>query len=218
MRRTTLTALAAAATLSAIAAAVAIAAPVASKAPTISGKPNFGQTLTCNTGTWSADAVSFSYAWAISGGSNIASGQTLKVPASAVGYNVVCIVTAKDAQGKPTPASSTQVLIGAGIATVKITKASAKNGVVTISGFVGPAAARKKGPNGSSTVVLDRELSSVINVQQISNGPKIVRSKNGSFTISGHDVTGTHTYIVNFDPSIGSGYGPARATRTLTVR
>lgn len=218
MRRTTLTALAAAAALSAVAAAVAIAAPVASRAPTISGKPNLGQTLTCNTGTWSPGAVSFSYAWAISGGSTIATGQTLKVPASAVGYNVVCIVSAKDAQGNATPASSTQVLIGAGIATVKITKASAENGVVTISGFVGPAAARRKGPDGSSTVVLDRELGSLINVQQISNGPKIVRSKNGSFTVSGHDTKGTHTYIINFDPSIGSGYAPARATRKLTVR
>ena len=191
---------------------------MASKAPTISGKPNFGQTLTCNKGTWSADAVSFSYAWAISGGSNIASGHTLKVPVSAIGYNVVCIVTAKDAQGEATPASSPQVLVAQGISTVKITKAVAKNGVVTISGFVGPAAARKKGPDGSATVVLDRELTSKINVQQISNGPKIVRSKTGSFTISGHDVKGRHTYSINFDPSIGSGYAPGQATRELTVR
>lgn len=218
MRRTILTALAAAAALSAIAAAVATAAPVAGRAPAISGKPNFAQTLTCNKGTWSADAVSFSYAWAISGGSNIASGQTLKVPESAVGYNVVCIVTAKDAQGNATPASSAQVLIGQGIATVKITTAVARNGVVTISGFAGPAAARKKGPNGWATVVLDRELTSKTDVQQISNGPKIVRGKNGAFTISGRDVKGKHTYIVNFDPSEGSGYAPSSAARKLTLR
>lgn len=218
MRRTALTTLAVAAGLSAIAAAVAIAAPVAGKAPTISGKPNFAQKLTCNKGTWSADAVSFSYAWAISGGSTFATGQTLKVPASAVGFDVVCIVTAMDAQGNATPASSSQVLIGQGIATVRITTAVANHGAVTISGFVGPRAALKKGPNGSATVVLDRELTSKIDVQQISNGPKIVRATNGAFTISGHDVKGMHTYIVNFDPSIGSGYAPARATRKLTVR
>ena len=213
-----MTALVAAAVLSAIAAAVAIAAPVSSKPPTISGRPNLAQTVTCNKGTWSSDAVSFTYAWAVSGGSTFASGQTLKVPPSVVGYDVVCIVTAHDARGGSTPASSTQVLIGPGISTVKITTASVKNGVVTISGFVGPAAARKKGPNGWSTVVLDRELTSKTNVQQISSGPKIVRSKTGSFTISGHDTKGEHTYIVNFDPSEGSGYAPAGATRKLTVR
>ena len=218
MRRTALTTLAAVAGLSAIAAAVAIAAPVASKAPTITGKPDFAQKLTCNKGTWSADVVSFSYAWAISGGSTFASGQMLKVPASAIGFNLVCIVTATDAQGNATPASSSQVLIGQGIATVRITKAVATHGVVTISGFVGPRAALKKGPSGSATVVLDRELTSKSDVQQISNGPKIVKAKNGAFTISGHDVKGTHTYIINFDPSIGSGYAPARVTRTVTVR
>jgi hypothetical protein len=217
MRRTTSTALLGATALSVIAAAVAIAAPVASKPPTISGKPNLAQTLTCNKGAWSSDAVSFTYAWAVSGGSTFASAQTLKVPTSVVGYNVVCIVTARDGQGTTTPASSAQVLIGPGISTVKITKAVARNGVVTVSGIVGPAAARSKGPNGWSAVVLDRELTSKINVQQISNGPKIVKTKNGSFTISGHDAKGKHTYIVNFDPSEGSGYAPGSATRKLTV-
>ncbi len=217
MRRTTLTALLLAAAISVIGAAVAMGAPVANKPPTISGKPAYQQTLTCNKGTWSADAVSFSYAWAISGGSTIATGQTLKVPVSTIGYNVVCIVTARDAQGATTPASSPQVLIGPGISTVKITKATSRNGLVTISGFVGPALARKKGPNGWSTVVLDRELTSKVNVQQISNGPRVVKTKDGAFTLSGHDAKGTHTYIINFDPSTGSGFAPGQATRQLTV-
>jgi hypothetical protein len=216
MRRTLVTSLLGAAAGSAIVAAIAIAAPVATKPPTISGKPNLGQTLTCSKGTWSSDAVSFTYAWAISGGSTIASGPTLKVPATTIDFNIFCIVTAHDAQGETTPASSSQVLIGEGISTVKITKASAKNGVVTVSGTVGPAAARRRGPDGWSTVVLDRELSSKQDLQQISN-PKIVRSKNGSFTISGHDVKGKHIYVVNYDPSEGSGYAPGSATRKLTV-
>lgn len=207
----------AAGVVSAVGAAVAIAAPVASKPPTISGKPNLGQTLTCNKGTWSPDAVSFTYAWAISGGSTFATGQTLKVPNTTIDYDVFCIVTAKDAQGNATPASSAQVQIGEGIPTVKITKASVKNGLVTISGIVGPAAARKKGPDGASTVVLDRELTSKNDLQQISE-PKIVRSKDGSFTISGHDVKGKHTYVVEYDPSEGSGYTQGSATRKLTVR
>jgi hypothetical protein len=204
-------------TASAIVAAVAIAAPVASKPPTITGRPNLAQTLTCNTGTWSSDAVSFTYAWAVSGGSTFAGGRTLKVPRSVVGYDVVCIVTARDAQGQTTPASSSQVLIAPGISTVKIVRASVKHGVVTISGIVGPAAARRKGPNGWSTVVLDRELTSKSNVQQIA-GPKVVRTRNGSFTISGHDTRGTHTYVVNFAPSEGSDYAAGSATRKLTVR
>src|ERR1700743_3719516 len=158
MNRKLLTSLLAAGLASAVAATVAIAAPVASKPPTITGKPNLGQKLTCNKGTWSSDAVSFSYAWAISGGSTIATGQTLKVPQSAIDFNLVCILTARDAQGQTTPASSPQVLVGTGISTVKITKATSSNGLVTISGTVGPAAARKKGPGGWPTVVLDPRL------------------------------------------------------------
>ncbi len=217
MRGKLLTSLLAGGAVSAGVAAVAIAAPVATKPPTISGKPDYGQTLTCNRGTWSSDAVSFTYAWAISGGSTIANGQSLSVPRSAIGYNLVCIVTAKDARGATTPASSNQLQIGEGIPTVKITEAGVKKGVVTISGIVGPAVARKKGPDGASTVVLDRELTSKIDVQQISN-PKIVRSKNGSFTISGHDTKGKHTYVLLFNPSEGSGYTQGSATKRLTVR
>ncbi|HTU97872.1 MAG TPA: hypothetical protein VMF14_18630 [Solirubrobacteraceae bacterium] len=217
MRRSVYTAVAAAAAITAIVAAVALAAPVSSKPPTITGKPDYAQTLTCNRGAWSSDAVSFTYAWAISGGSTIATGQSLEVPQSAIGFTVVCIVTAHDRRGQTTPASSAQVLIGQGISTVKITKATAHHGLVTISGTVGPAAARRKGLDGWSTVVLDRELSSRIDVQQISNGPKIVRARNGSFSVSGHDTRGKHTYVVNFDPSAGSGYAPGSATRRLTV-
>ncbi len=215
MRRTAFTALLGATALSAIAVAVAAGAPVPGTPPTISGRPAYQQKLTCNKGTWSADAVSFSYAWAISGGSTIASGPTLKVPASAIDFDVVCIVTARDAQGQTAPASSAQVLIAPGISTVKITKATVKKGVVTISGIVGPALARTRGPNGWSTVVLDRIIAGQ-SVQQISN-PKIVRSKTGAFTIGGHDVKGRHSYVVNYEPSEGSGFAPGRATRTLTV-
>jgi hypothetical protein len=206
----------AAAAISAIMAAEALAAPAASKPPTISGKPAYQQTLTCNKGSWSPDAVSFSYAWAISGGSTIATGPTLRVPAAAIDYDLVCIVTARDAQGETTPASSAQVLIQPGISAVKITRASVKRGVVTISGFAGPALARKRGPNGWSTVVLDRVISGE-QVQQISD-PKTIRTKDGSFTVSGRDVKGTHTYVVNFAPSAESGFAPGKATRTLTVR
>ncbi|MGH2893600.1 MAG: hypothetical protein ACRDPM_10100 [Solirubrobacteraceae bacterium] len=210
-----MTALLAGAALSAIVAAVAAGAPVAGKVPMISGTPAYQQSLTCNRGTWSADTVSFSYAWAISGGSTIASGQTLKVPASAIDYNVVCLVTARDAQGQTTPASSPPVLIAPGISTVKLTKASVSKGVVTVSGVAGSALARTRGPNGFSTVVLDRLISGRQYAQI--GAPRVVRSKNGAFTLSGRDIKGRHLYVVNYDPSQGSDYAPSRATRKLTV-
>ena len=127
----------------------------------------------------------------------------------------MCIVTARDAQGQSTPASSPQVLIGPGISTVEITKATATKGVVTISGFVGPAGARRRGPDGYSTVVLDRLISGQQYLQLAS--PKVVRTKNGAFTLSGKDTKGRHLYVVNYDPSGGSGFSPSKATRKLTV-
>ena len=86
---------------------------------------------------------------------------------------------------------------------------------MTISGFVGPAGARKSGPDGSSTVVLDRLISGQQYIQLSS--PKVVRTKNGAFTLSGKDAKGRHLYVVNFDPSGGSGFAPGKASRTLTV-
>jgi hypothetical protein len=215
MRRTALGSLLLAAAVTGVVVAAAIAAPVSSRPPTISGKSAYEQTLTCNKGTWSADTVSFGYSWAISGGSTIGSGPTLKVPASAIDYDVVCIVTARDAQGATTPASSSQVLVAPGICTVKITKASVSTGVVTISGFVGPADARKRGPEGWSSIVLDRLISGQ-QYEQLA-GPKIVRSRDGAFAISGHDTRGRHTYAINYEPSVGSGFAPGKATRKLTV-
>ena len=215
MRRALLGSLLVAATVTGVVVAVAIAAPMARRPPTISGRPAYEQTLTCSRGTWSADAVSFSYAWAITGGSTIATGHTLKVPASAIDYDVVCIVTARDARGATTPASSSQVLVAPGICTVKITSASASKGVVTISGFVGPADARTRGPEGWSSIVLDRLISGQ-QYEQLA-GPKTVRSRAGAFTITGHDTRGRHTYVINYEPAIGSGFAPGRATRRLTV-
>ena len=196
--------------------AVATAAPVPGKPPTISGTPAYQQTLTCNRG----HVVSRRRLLLLRMGDlrrlDDRRRAAAEVPASAIGFDVVCIVTARDAQGQTTPASSAQVLIAPGISTVKITKASAAHGIVTISGIVGPAVARKHGPNGWSTVVLDRIIAGQ-SEQQISN-PKIIRTRNGAFTVSGHDVKGRHTYVVNYEPSEGSGYAPGTTTRKLTVR
>src|SRR5690349_14121201 len=67
-------------------AALAIAfAPVSASPPTVTGAFEYGSTLKCEPGSWSADAVSFSYAWIV-GGLQRATGQTWSPEPSAVGY------------------------------------------------------------------------------------------------------------------------------------
>jgi hypothetical protein len=195
---------------------VAASAPVPGTPPSISGHPNFTSVLTCSKGTWSPDAVSFDYTWSYSGGPTVATGPTLKVPEDLIGYAIVCVVTAHDAQGATTSATSSGVTIAPGIPTVKITNATVKKGLITLSGVVGPAAALVKGPDGGAVVVLDRRLNSTT-LEQLA-GPQIVRGRAGLFTISAHDARGRHSYVLLFNTAPGTGYAAQiSATRTLRV-
>lgn len=199
------------------AAAVAIAAPTSTVAPSISGTPSFGSVLTCNQGTWSPDAVSFDYSWTYSGGGpTIATGQTLKVPDTLIGYAIVCVVTAHDAQGATTSATSPAVTIGNGVSTVRITRAKVKKSLVTFTAVGGPAPALVRTTGGKPYAVLDRRVNktTVLQVGSLST----IRARSGKFTISGHDSPGRHTYIVRFIPAPGSGFGESDATRTLRVK
>jgi hypothetical protein len=197
--------------VAAVLSATAAAAPVSTKAPSISGTPAYASTLTCEKGSWSPDAVSFDYAWTYSGGGpQIASGQKLHVAKTLVGYNVVCQVTAHDAQGATTAAVSPAVLITPGIPTVKITKVKPGHGSIEISGIAGPAAARTRSSTSKPTMVLDRMISEKL-VTQIA-GPLILKP-NGHFTIGGKDTPGRHTYIVIFVPAPVSGYTFTRVER-----
>lgn len=218
MRGPTARALILGAIVSLVFAAAAISAPVPGKAPSISGQPNFNSTLTCNTGSWSADAVSFSYQWTYSGaGPVIATTQKLRVPKTVIDYNILCVVTAHDAQGQMTSANSPGVVIGPGVATLKITSAKVKKGLVTISGVAGPSLALKRTASvGAPDVVLDRVLTKHELLQLA--GPKIVTSRQGKFTISAHDSRGHHTYVVLFDPVASTSFAATTTTRKLTVK
>lgn len=198
-------------------AAVALGAPVPGKPPSISGKPNYNSTLTCNNGAWSGGAVSFSYVWTYAGGGpTISTAQNLRVPNTVIDYNILCVVTAHDAQGQTASASSPGVVIGAGISTVRITSAKVKNHKVTISAVGGPGLALKRQLNGRPYVVLDRLLSKNHYLQLA--GPKIVTNSRGKVTISGNDSRGHHTYYLFFVPPAGSGFSESSATRKLNVK
>jgi hypothetical protein len=186
-------------------ATAATSAPVPAKPPSISGHPNFTSVLTCNRGTWSPDAVSFDFAWLyVSGGPTIATGPTLHVPDTLIDYAIECDVTAHDAQGQTTSATSPGVTIMPAIPKVQITKATvSKRGVVTLQGVVGPSRALAKSAAGGAVVVLDRRINKTT-VTQLA-GPLTVRGR-GKFKISGHDTRGRHTYVLLFNSAPGSGY------------
>jgi hypothetical protein len=198
-------------------AAVALSAPVPGTAPSISGKPNFDSRVTCNPGTWSGGAVSFSYVWTYNGGGpTIATTQKLHAPRTVTDFNILCVVTATDAQGQTASASSPGVVIGAGISTLKITSAKVKQTLVTVSGVGGPGPALERGPAGGPYVVLDRVLSKNHFLQLA--GPQIVTSRKGKFTISAHDSRGRHTYLLLFVPPASTGFAETSADRKLNVR
>lgn len=75
--------------------------PVNTAAPMLSGNPAPGQTLTCSTGTWSGNPISFSYAWLRDG--LVIAGQTVStyvVQAADQGHSISCQVTASNTGGE----------------------------------------------------------------------------------------------------------------------
>ncbi|MEA2467907.1 MAG: hypothetical protein QOJ57_2033, partial [Thermoleophilaceae bacterium] len=127
-----------------VAAPLAGGAPTPSAPPSISGFPGYQSKLTCNPGTWSADAQSFTYEWLYDGSdSAFAITQTYRPDASKVGYNIVCRVTATDAAGDVAVAGSAPVRIGPGRTTIKLKARKVQHRKVTLSGRVGPRAAVK---------------------------------------------------------------------------
>jgi MFS family permease len=139
-----------------------------------------------------------------------------RVPRTVIDFNILCVVTAHDAQGQMTSASSPGVVIGPGIATLKITSAKVTKSLVTISAIGGPGPALERGPSGAAYVVLDRVLGKNHFLQLA--GPKIVTSRKGKFTISAHDSRGRHTYVLLFVPPPSTSYAETSATRKLTVK
>lgn len=82
------------------------AVPVNSVIPAITGTAQVGQTLTSSTGTWSNTPTSYTYQWQ-SNGSNVGANQNTYVPVTGdIGHTITCTVTASNAGGSGTPATS----------------------------------------------------------------------------------------------------------------
>lgn len=91
---------------------IAVAVPVNSVAPVISGNVQVGQTLSTTNGTWSNTPTSYAYQWKRAGvdiGSATASTYVL-VEADA-GAAITCAVTASNAGGAGTPATSNSLTV-----------------------------------------------------------------------------------------------------------
>lgn len=140
-----------------LAAVPALAAPTSSSAPSIEGTPAWNSELTCQPGSWSADAVGFDYVWAHSGnGPVIATGQTWRVR-DAQGYRVVCRVTARDSAGATTTATSPAVVIGDGIMTIDTSfKRKQKRKKMVVKGRVTPQEAHEDSATQRSGITLYR--------------------------------------------------------------
>lgn len=84
--------------------------PVNTVAPEVTGTPKPGNTLTCSTGTWDNNPLSYAYEWHDSGGV-IGTGNTYDVVVGDYGEDIYCIVTATNAIGDSDPESSNSVTI-----------------------------------------------------------------------------------------------------------
>jgi fibronectin-binding autotransporter adhesin len=81
--------------------------PSNSAAPAISGTPAPGQALTCQNGSWSNNPAGFAYQWSRDGVSIPgATSQTYTVQPGDEGHALTCTVTASNAGGASSPASS----------------------------------------------------------------------------------------------------------------
>jgi hypothetical protein len=104
------------ATSSALTTSAATAVPLAAVAPAISGGEQadgavVGNTLTCSTGTWSGDPTGYAFAWELDGVANGATASTYPVQAGDAGRSLACAVTASNAGGAGTPATSAAIAV-----------------------------------------------------------------------------------------------------------
>ncbi|HLI61103.1 MAG TPA: hypothetical protein VKV21_15680 [Solirubrobacteraceae bacterium] len=200
-----------------VCAAQAAAAPTAATLPSISGSSAYGSTLTCNNGTWSAGAGSFTYAWQLSdGGVQIGTAQTLRVRAIWVGLGIQCTVTATDTSGSATVASAS-VTATPQRPSIRITAArQIASGKIVIQGTISPLASLK---GGAASLILYRQTKA--GPQQLSfNGSQTrPNQRTGRFRMTATgEPTGRNKYILQYVPS-ASGYSPQiTVRRTITVR
>ena len=101
---------------------VAKAGPPNTAPPTISGTTTVGSTLTASPGTWTGSGITFTYQWrqCDASGSNCnpisgATATTYVIPSGDVGHTLKVAVTATDATGPNTVASSATAVVTAGV-------------------------------------------------------------------------------------------------------
>ena len=215
-RLLTIAAAAAGCAAPALFAASASAAPTASTPPTISGTAAVGGKLTCNNGTWSAGAGSYTYQWEIADtGSVIGTKPAITLGARVSGLAVDCVVSAKDSSGATGTATSASEPV-AGIAPkLTITKEVSMGGGLTLTGKITPAGAARGG------------LGSLILYRQSASGPQQLTfdeadttpATNGSFTLAlTGEPTGRHTYILQYVPGAAGYVTQVTVTRKYRIR
>jgi hypothetical protein len=180
-------------------AALAIAfAPVSASPPTVTGKFAYGSTLKCEPGSWSPDAVSFSYAWFV-GGLQRATGQTWSPDASSVNYQAYCAVTATDAAGASATANSAAQQVTPGITSIKLATKKSQKKKLVIAGRVGPAAALPSAAAARNGTVVAYRVDK-IGLYQLFGRYSVDKKGKFKMTLAKPDKIGTFTYKVNFNP------------------
>jgi hypothetical protein len=94
--------------------------PVDTAAPKISGTPGPGDRLTCSTGAWTNAPTAYAYTWKRGGGAipgATDSAYTVRISDEAT--TLTCTVTASNAAGAGTPATSAGVVVAVNRATLK---------------------------------------------------------------------------------------------------
>jgi len=197
-----------------IATGIALAAPSSVSPPQITGKPDYGQVLRCDPGTWSGNPVTLSYTWTSGedvGGLQVGTEQTLVVP-DAIGYGLSCTVTATDASGATATATSAGVMVAAGLTTVKIKQVRIGRDRITISGQVGPpASTRADGAKGHVALGI-KQKDTFLELSDVAGYVK----PNGDFTISA-TTYGRARYAILYYPSSSLYQQITVQTRSLLV-
>lgn len=195
----------------------ASAAPTAATLPSISGSSTYGSTLTCNNGTWSAGAGSFTYGWELSdGGVPIGTAQTLRVRAIWVGLGIQCTVTASDTTGSATAASAAVTATPQRPA-IRITEArQIAAGKIAIQGTIRPIASLK---GGAASLILYRQTKAGPEQLSFNGAQTRPNQKTGAFRMTATgEPTGRNKYILQYVPS-APGFSPQiTVQRTITVR
>jgi hypothetical protein len=178
-----------------IAAPLAGGAPTSQSPPTISGYPGYKSTLTCKPGNWSPDTKSLAYEFGYMG--YFRASQTYQV--TEVGRDVVCQVTAKDASGEETVATSAPVRTVPGRTSIEVKAKKVQHGAkVTLTGTVKPRGALDKTAADRTREIVAYRVEKD-GLHQLF-GKETLTAK-GKFKIVAEDDPGKHRYKVNFNPS-----------------